>query len=258
MRKEDLNDWTADRLKDEIANLSDKNFNLEWRIKQFEESEGRWKCEIESLRTENERLNVDNAAYSSANTMYKEHLEECELKNKHLFEANGKLEKENAYLKENVRSQRDKIDSLMKELEEEKGKTITISDGAITMRADMWEALNENKALKNENKFLKQQNEYLTNIFETANKPESPEEVMRKTGLFSEEFIQEALRINEEIKKDMNKTVCENENGIDRDALIAELQDQHQQDCIKINQLHVTIDTLVDKHSRIRKTVGMD
>ena len=59
----------------------------------------------------------------------------------------------------------------------------------------------------------------------------------------------------------------------ERDALIEErnnllknskaydfskLQDQHQQDCIKINQLHVTIDTLVDKYSRLRKTVGMD
>lgn len=38
----------------------------------------------------------------------------------------------------------------------------------------------------------------------------------------------------------------------------AKLQDQHQQDCIKINQLHVTIDTLVGKYARIRKTVGMD
>lgn len=38
----------------------------------------------------------------------------------------------------------------------------------------------------------------------------------------------------------------------------AKLQDQHQQDCIKINQLHVTIDTLVDKYSSLRKTVGMD
>ena len=44
----------------------------------------------------------------------------------------------------------------------------------------------------------------------------------------------------------------------EKDALIAKLQDQHQQDCIKINQLHVTIDTLVDKYSRLRKTAGMD
>lgn len=44
----------------------------------------------------------------------------------------------------------------------------------------------------------------------------------------------------------------------EKDALIAKLQDQHQQDCIKINQLHVTIDTLVDKYSMLRNTVGMD
>ena len=44
----------------------------------------------------------------------------------------------------------------------------------------------------------------------------------------------------------------------EKDELIAKLQDQHQQDCIKINQLNVTIDTLVDKYSRLRKTVEMD
>lgn len=127
-------------------------------------------------------------------------------------------EDENTRLKEAVKSQREKIDSLMKELEEEKGKTINISDGAITMRADMWEALNENKAFKDENTALKQHIKDLENVCDGS--------------CFSDE-----------------------EDG--KDKLIAELQDQHQQDCIKINQLHVTIDTLVDKYSRIRKTVGM-
>ena len=51
---------------------------------------------------------------------------------------------------------------------------------------------------------------------------------------------------------------CFSDEEDDRDKLIDELQDQHQQDCIKINQLHVTIDTLVDKYSRLRKSVGMD
>ena len=51
---------------------------------------------------------------------------------------------------------------------------------------------------------------------------------------------------------------CFSDGEDERDKLIAELQDQHQQDCIKINQLHVTIDTLVDKYSRLRKSVGMD
>ena len=56
MQKEDLNGWRIDRLKDEIVNLSDKNFNLECRIKQLEESEGRWKCENKSLIDENKEL----------------------------------------------------------------------------------------------------------------------------------------------------------------------------------------------------------
>ena len=51
---------------------------------------------------------------------------------------------------------------------------------------------------------------------------------------------------------------CFSDETDERNKLIAELQDQHQKDCIKINQLHVTIDTLVGKYARIRKTVGMD
>ena len=51
---------------------------------------------------------------------------------------------------------------------------------------------------------------------------------------------------------------CFSNEEDDQERLIAKLQDQHQQDCIKINQLHVTIDTLVDKYSRLRKNVGID
>ena len=53
---------------------------------------------------------------------------------------------------------------------------------------------------------------------------------------------------------DERNNLLENSKSYD----FAKLQDQHQQDCIKINQLHVTIDTLVDKYSRLRKNVGMD
>ena len=194
MRKEDLKDWTTDRLKDEIANLSKKNFNLEWRIKQFEENEGRWEC--------------------------------------------------------------------------------------------------KNKILKDENKFLKQQVDYLMDIFKTTYIPESAESMLRKTG-FSQEVIDNAKERIESLKKELKaentalkqriKELEDIGNNYEpqfaRDddisafnyecakkwtkemgckRKIQELQDQHQQDCIKINQLHVAIDTLVDKYSRIRKSVGMD
>ena len=134
-------------------------------------------------------------------------------------------EDENARLKETVKSQREKIDSLLKELQEEKGKTITFVDGGITMRADMWEALNENKELKDKNNALKQR---IKDMEDACN-----------GSCFSD---YEDLPFGDD----------------ERDNLIAELQDQHQKDCIKINQLHVTIDTLVDKYSRLRNTVRMD
>lgn len=44
----------------------------------------------------------------------------------------------------------------------------------------------------------------------------------------------------------------------DYKKLCRELQDQHQQDCILINNLNVTIDKLVDRYANLRKNVGMD
>lgn len=258
-----------------------------------------------------------------------------------LVEGLKKREDENARLKATVKSQREKIDSLLKELEEERGKTITIGDGTISMRADMWDIVNENrklksennelrkrleklesdicgkspyivsefhsfegeswikastyddvllrlknaneritdleqdifnkstdelkqveklssenKSLKDENKALKQQNEYLKSIFESTSPPESPEIVMRKTGMFSEEEIQAHMRANKKIWEDMENTVSE--NAINKDALIADFQDQHQQDCIRINDLTTTVHVLAGLYSALRKNMGMD
>ena len=154
-----------------------------------------------------------------------------------LVEGLKKQEDENARLKATVKSQRDKIDSLLKELEEEKGKTITISDGAITIRADMWEALNENKALKDENTTLKQRIKDLEDIGNNYEPQFAPDDDI---SAFNFECVKQWTT----------------EMGCKRK--IQELQGQHQQDCFKINQLNVTIDTLVDKYSMLRKTAGVD
>lgn len=151
------------------------------------------------------------------------HKKECEpLCNKMM-----KFEQENARLEGTVKSQREKIDSLLKELEEEKGKTITISDGAITMRADMWEALNENKALKDENTALKQRIKDLEDVCD---------------GSCFSDYEDLPFRDDED----------------ERDKLIAELQDQHQQDCIRINDLTTTVHVLSGLCSALRKNVRMD
>ena len=136
-----------------------------------------------------------------------------------LVEGLKKWEDENARLKATVKSQREKIDSLLKELEEEKGKTISISDGCITMRADMWETINENKSLKDENKALKQRIKDLEDICDGS---------------------------------------CFANETDDRDEKIAKMQDRIDSDCVRINRLKVTINTLVDMYGLLRNQVGMD
>ena len=51
---------------------------------------------------------------------------------------------------------------------------------------------------------------------------------------------------------------CFSEKEDERDNLIAELQDQHQQDCIRINDLTTTVHVLAGLYSTLRKNVGMD
>lgn len=51
---------------------------------------------------------------------------------------------------------------------------------------------------------------------------------------------------------------CFSDEKDERDKLIAELQDQHQQDCIRINDLTTTVYVLAGLYSALRKNVGMD
>lgn len=60
-----------------------------------------------------------------------------------------------------------------------------------------------------------------------------------------------------EVPIDTDKT-CVSDCEPDYESLCRKLQDQRQQDCITINQLHVTIDKLVDRYANLRKNVGMD
>lgn len=87
------------------------------------------------------------------------------------------------------------------------------------MRSDKWEMVNENKALRDENKALKQRLQNMTDVCDGS---------------------------------------CFSDEEDDRDKLIAELQDQHQQDCIRINDLATTVHVLAGLYSTSRKNVGMD
>ena len=51
---------------------------------------------------------------------------------------------------------------------------------------------------------------------------------------------------------------CFSDGENEKDKLIAKLQDQHQQDCIRINDLTTTVHVLAGLYSALRKNVGMD
>lgn len=153
-----------------------------------------------------------------------------------LYNKTLKFERDNSRLEETVRSHREKIDSLMKELEEEKGKTITISDGAITMRADMWEALNENKAFKDENTALKQRIKDLEDIGNNYEPQFAPDDDI---SAFNYECVKQWTT----------------EMGCKRK--IQELQDQHQQDCIRYNDMRTAYLVTLDELARLREQFGI-
>lgn len=113
----------------------------------------------------------------------------------------------------------------------------------------------ENELLNEKNKALKQKNECLEDILESIRRTERPEDAMRKTGLFSEEEIQAHMRANEKIWKDMNETVSQ--NAINKDTLIAKLQDQHQQDCIRYNDMRTAYLVTLDELAKLREQFGV-
>lgn len=51
-----------------------------------------------------------------------------------------------------------------------------------------------------------------------------------------------------------NEERCEQKELLDK---IEKLNDRHQSDCIKINQLNVVIDVLVEKYARLREVHGL-
>lgn len=122
-------------------------------------------------------------------------------------------------LNNRIKTQREKINSLQMELEEEKGKTITVFDGGITMRADIWRIVDENKSLRDENKALKQRIKDLEDICDGS---------------------------------------CFANETDDRDEKISKMQDRIDSDCVRINRLKITIETLVDMYGLLRNKVGMD
>lgn len=165
-------------------------------------------------------------------------------------------------------------DKLKKKIIEQDIEIFNLNSRCEKFSKDFQRFASQRDSLEAENKALMQQLQDYKNIYESIYRPESAENVMRKTGLYTEEEIQKLIMA----ARQSLKNVCDYEPQINEDDIShfnyesvkrfaeemnykkrnKELQDQHQQDCIRINDLTTTIHVLSGLYSNLRKTVGMD
>ena len=108
---------------------------------------------------------------------------------------------------------------------------------------------------------LKKANERITDLEQDMfNK--STEELKQVENLSSENELlkDENKALKQRIKdlEDICDGSCFSDETDDRDEKIAKMQDRIDGDCVRINRLKVTINTLVDMYGLLRNQVGMD
>lgn len=78
-----------------------------------------------------------------------------------------------------------------------------------------------------------------------------------KAKSISAQFILEKLKNTPFVEDVLDEVPLPFSDEEYEESVIEELQDRHWQDCITINQLHTTIDTLVDRYAKLRKMKGL-
>lgn len=108
---------------------------------------------------------------------------------------------------------------------------------------------------------LKKANERITDL-EQDRFNKSTEELKQVEKLSSENksLKDENKALKQQIKdlEDVCDGSCFANETDDRDEKIAKMQDRIDSDCVRINRLKVTINTLVDMYGLLRNQVGMD
>lgn len=246
MRKEDLKNWTREQMKSEILRLYRK---LELFGIKFEENPNNFSFSHHGYRYYAGKLVNDYVALKEENSLIKSEYNDAINSFTSVSIDNENLRRRIAKLESDICGTSPCIVSEFHSFEGESWIKATTYDDVLLR--------------------LKKANERISDL----------EKKRLNQGLDSFNGIEAMQKLNDELKaenqalkqhiKDM-EDVCDGscfsdyedlpygDEPKEKDALIAELQDQHQQDCIKINQLHVTIDTLVDMYSKLRKTVGID
>ena len=235
MRKEDLKNWTREQMKGEILRLHRK---LELFGIKFEENPNNFSFSHHGNRYYAGKLVNDYVALKKENSLIKSEYNDT-------INSFTSVSIDN----ENLRRRIAKLES-----------DICGTSPCIVSEFHLFEGESWIKASTYDDVLLrlKKANERITDL-EQDRFNKSTEELKQVEKLQSENksLKDENKALKQRIKdlEDICNGSCFSDEEDEKDKLIAELQGPHQQDCIKINQLHMTIDTLVDKYSRLRKTM---
>ena len=108
---------------------------------------------------------------------------------------------------------------------------------------------------------LKNANERITDLEQDIfNKSTDELKQVEKLSSENKSLKDENKALKQRIKdlEDVCDGSCFSDETDDRDEKMAKMQDRIDSDCVRINRLKVTIDTLVDMYGLLRNQVGMD
>lgn len=97
-------------------------------------------------------------------------------------------------------------------------------------------------------------------IEDMKNKINELSEIAKRKSDESESLKAENKALKQRIKdmEDVCDGSCFSDETDDRDEKISKMQDRIDSDCVRINRLKITIETLVDMYGLLRNQVGMD
>ena len=238
MRKEDLKNWTREQMKGEILRLHRK---LELFGIKFEENPNNFSFSHHGNRYYAGKLVNDYVTLKEENSLIKSEYNDAinsftsvSIDNENLRRRIAKLESDICGTSPCIVSEfhsfegeswikASTYDDVLLRLKKANERITDLEQDIFNKSTDELKQVeklsSENKSLKDENKALKQQIKYLEDICDGS---------------------------------------CFANETDDRDEKIAKMQDRIDSDCVRINRLKVTINTLVDMYGLLRNQVGMD
>ena len=238
MRKEDLKNWTREQMKSEILRLHRK---LELFGIKFEENPNNFSFSHHGNRYYAGKLVNDYVALKEENSLIKSEYNDA-------INSFTSVSIDN----ENLRRRIAKLES-----------DICGTSPCIVSEFHLFEGESWIKASTYDDVLLrlKNANERITDLEQDIfNKSTDELKQVEKLSSENKSLKDENKALKQRIKdlEDICGGSCFANETDDRDEKIAKMQDRIDSDCVRINRLKVTINTLVDMYGLLRNQVGMD